>query len=142
MEVETATHELRYHEVVEKRFPIHLFVRGDSYEFWGLWKSNLHLFGVDAPGKLFLFGTDRMGRDMLSRCFYGCRVSLSIGMLGVSLSLFLGSPWGAFRDTVADGPIGDPENHRNNPLLSQYSFLDGAFRGNAPSLASDCKSTS
>ena len=38
--------------------------RGDQYKFWGLWRSKLHLFGVDSPGKVFLFGTDRMGRDM------------------------------------------------------------------------------
>jgi len=52
--------------------------------------GDLHLFGVDAPGRLFLFGTDRMGRDLFSRCLYGSRISLSIGMFGVALSLLLG----------------------------------------------------
>jgi peptide/nickel transport system permease protein len=89
-DIDADTGQLRCVEVKDKRYPIRLFVRGDSYRFWGLWETNLHLFGVDDPGKLFVFGTDRMGRDMFSRCLYGSRISLTIGMLGVFLSLLLG----------------------------------------------------
>jgi peptide/nickel transport system permease protein len=73
-----------------KQYPVRLLVRGDPYEFWGLWRTDLHLFGVDPPGAVYLFGTDRMGRDMFSRCLFGSRISLSIGMLGVFASLVLG----------------------------------------------------
>ena len=73
-----------------EQYPIHFFVRGDEYKLWGLFKSDLHLFGVGEDGILFLFGTDSMGRDILSRSFYGTRVSLSIGLIGVFLSFLLG----------------------------------------------------
>jgi peptide/nickel transport system permease protein len=138
MEVEADTHRLRYQEVVEQRCPIRLFVRGDPYEFWGLWKNDLHLFGVDAPGKLFLFGTDRMGRDMLSRCFYGCRISLSIGMLGVSLSLLLGVTLGGisgYRGGWADGVIQRIiEIIRCFPSIPLWMGLSAAMPPHWPSL--------
>jgi peptide/nickel transport system permease protein len=74
-----------------KRYPIKFFVRAEEYEFWGLWTTDRHLFGVDdADGVVFLLGTDRMGRDLLSRIMYGARISLSIGLIGVLLSLILG----------------------------------------------------
>lgn len=73
-----------------QRYPIYLFVRGAEYKLWGKFKSNFHLFGTKEGGYLFLFGTDRMGRDLFSRSIYGTRISLSIGLLGVFLSLFLG----------------------------------------------------
>lgn len=90
MVLDTETQALSYEDVRGEVYPIRFLVRGEPYEFWGLWKSDLRLFGVDAPGRIFLFGTDRMGRDMFSRCLYGSRISLSIGMLGVFLSLVLG----------------------------------------------------
>ncbi len=108
MEVDVETQQIRYEEIPGKRYPIRLFVRGDKYKMWGLWESDLHLFGVDAPGTIFLFGTDRMGRDMFSRCFYGSRISLSIGMFGVALSLILGLVLGGISGYVggwADGLI-------------------------------------
>jgi len=72
------------------RYPIRLFVTGEEYAFWGFWKSRTHLFG--APGVAwFPLGTDRMGRDLLSRILYGSRVSLTIGLFGVAISLFLGA---------------------------------------------------
>lgn len=77
-------------EVPGTYFPIKFFVKGDPYHFWGKWRWNRHLFGVEEPGTLFLFGADRMGRDVFSRCLYGTRISLSIGMIGVLMSLFLG----------------------------------------------------
>lgn len=89
-EVEAESLQLCYRENKKHLYPIRFLVKGDPYEFWGLWKGRLHLFGVDSPGKIFLFGTDRMGRDMFSRCLYGSRISLSIGILGVLLSLVLG----------------------------------------------------
>jgi peptide/nickel transport system permease protein len=90
LEIDMETQQMRYEEKTDRIFPIRFFVRGDPYEFWGLWRSDLHLFGVDKPAMLFVFGTDRMGRDLFTRCFYGSRISLSIGMLGVFMSLFLG----------------------------------------------------
>lgn len=70
--------------------PIRFFCRGDSYRFWGLVESNLHLLCPAQDGELFLLGTDRLGRDVLSRILYGARISLTIGLLGISFSFVLG----------------------------------------------------
>jgi peptide/nickel transport system permease protein len=70
--------------------PVRFFCHGDKYRFWGLIEGDVHLFCPALNGQLFLFGTDRLGRDMLSRIIYGARVSLSIGLLGVTVSFILG----------------------------------------------------
>ena len=70
--------------------PVRFFCRDEPYRFWGLIEGDFHLFCPAKGGQLFLFGTDRLGRDMLSRIIYGARVSLSIGLLGVSVSFILG----------------------------------------------------
>ena len=59
-------------------------------------ETDLHLFGIDAEGQdgLFLFGTDRQGRDLLSRILYGARISLTIGLMGVTISVVLGAVLG------------------------------------------------
>ena len=74
--------------------PIRFFCRGDPYQFWGLFESDLHLFCPARDGTLFLLGTDRLGRDVLSRIIYGARVSLTIGLLGVAISFLLGLVFG------------------------------------------------
>ena len=81
---------LTYSEDRARPLPIRFFVRGDTYKFWGLFETNLHLFGVEEGERLYLLGADRLGRDLFSRILYGSRVSLSIGLVGVFLSLVLG----------------------------------------------------
>ncbi|MFC5067621.1 ABC transporter permease [Flaviflagellibacter deserti] len=70
--------------------PIRFFCRGDPYMFWGLIKGDRHLFCPAEGGTLFLLGTDRLGRDMLSRMIYGARISLTIGLIGITVSFTLG----------------------------------------------------
>lgn len=70
--------------------PLRFFCRGDDYNFWGLVPGNLHLVCPAKDGQFFLFGTDRLGRDVLSRIIYGARISLTIGILGVTMSFVLG----------------------------------------------------
>ena len=70
--------------------PIRFFCRGDSYEFWGMWEGSFHLVCPAEGGTLFLAGTDRLGRDVLSRMIYGARISLTIGLFGVAVSFILG----------------------------------------------------
>ncbi|MCY4081577.1 MAG: ABC transporter permease [Caldilineaceae bacterium] len=72
-----------------QKYAVKLFVRGDPYELWGLFESTIHLFGVE-EGTMFLVGTDKMGRDMLSRIIFGGRISLSVGLLGIAISFVIG----------------------------------------------------
>lgn len=75
----------------EVEIPVGFFVRGTPYKLWGLFETNLHFFGVQGEeGYMHLLGTDRMGRDMLSRIIYGVRISTSIGMLGIIISFVVG----------------------------------------------------
>lgn len=80
-------------EETEEKYPVRFFARGEPYEILGLIETDIHLFGLegDAPNPLALLGTDRQGRDMLSRIILGSQVSLTVGLFGVLLSLFLGT---------------------------------------------------
>jgi len=79
-----------YKDDESARYPIHFFTRGDSYRVLWLISSNIHLFGVDEPGHLFLFGSDQLGQDIFSRILYGAQVSLSIGIVGIVISTIIG----------------------------------------------------
>lgn len=71
--------------------PIGFFVAGQSYKMWGLFETNLHFIGpLDPSQPFFLVGADRLGRDLLSRTIHGTRISMSIGLVGVGLSLLIG----------------------------------------------------
>ena len=74
--------------------PIRFFCRGDEYRFWGLFDADLHVVCPAEGGTLFLLGTGRLGRDMLSRIIYGTRISLTVGLLGIAISLLLGMTLG------------------------------------------------
>jgi peptide/nickel transport system permease protein len=64
-----------------QKYPLKFWIKGDVYKFLGLFKMDRHVFGVEEPGRLYLWGADSRGRDLLSRIFYGARVSLSIGLM-------------------------------------------------------------
>ena len=70
--------------------PLRFFCLGDSYELWGLVPGRFHLICPADGGTLFLLGTDRLGRDLLSRILSGARISLTIGLLGITISFALG----------------------------------------------------
>lgn len=75
----------------EKVVDIGFFVKGEPYKMWGLWEMDLHLIGSTDPDvPVYFLGADRMGRDLLSSMIYGTRISMSIGLLGVFVSFFLG----------------------------------------------------
>ncbi len=86
------TRQRVYIEDTSKRYPIKFFVRRPeaSYKILGLFKSDLHLFGVDEPARIFLWGTNNLGKDVFSRVLYGGQVSLTIGILAVWVAFFLG----------------------------------------------------
>ena len=76
--------------------PIGFLVKGAPYKLWGLFPSDLHLLGpLKSTDTMYLLGTDKLGRDLLSRLIHGTRVSMSIGLIGVAISLCLGVTLGA-----------------------------------------------
>lgn len=83
------TYRLTFAEDKSQKYPVRLFTRGASYKFWNLFRTDVHLFGVE-NGYIFLFGTDALGMDLFSRTVYGARISMSIGLVGVFFTFFLG----------------------------------------------------
>jgi len=80
---------LEVKEDTDDPWPVYFFVKGDPYKMWGIIESDVHLFGVE-EGHLHLLGTDQLGRDILSRLFHATRTSLTIGVVGLFISFFLG----------------------------------------------------
>ncbi|MBS7803261.1 ABC transporter permease [Rhizobiales bacterium TNE-4] len=78
--------------VVDRTTPqkLRFFCRGEAYDFWGMGKMNAHLMCPPENGTAFLLGTDRLGRDLLSRIIYGARISLTVGLIGIAVSFVIG----------------------------------------------------
>ncbi len=71
--------------------PVVFFAKGEPYRLFGLIPWDRHLIGPADPAQpMYLWGADRLGRDVLSRTIHGARISMSIGLVGVAVSLFLG----------------------------------------------------
>ncbi len=111
--------------------PLRYFCRGDSYEFWGLFEANLHVVCPAEGGTAFLLGTDRLGRDLLSRIIYGTRISLTVGLLGIIVSFVIGITlggisgyFGGWIDTLIQRFI---EMMRSFPELPLWMALSAAL---------------
>jgi peptide/nickel transport system permease protein len=79
-----------YEEDTTRPAPLHFLVNGDPYSVLQIFHSGLHLFGVDPPAHVFVFGSDGYGRDQFSRFLFGGQISLFSGLLAAALSLGLG----------------------------------------------------
>lgn len=80
-----------------KIYPLYFFVKGQPYRLFGFIPADVHLFGTDpadAEAHAFLLGTDRLGRDVLSRIIYGGRLSLLLGLIGQVLTFVVGTVMG------------------------------------------------
>lgn len=78
---------------LDVRRPIKFFVKGAPYKLWGLFKTEVHLFGAEGA-VVNILGTEQQGRDLFTRIVKGSQVSLTIGLVGVTLSLILGTVLG------------------------------------------------
>ena len=88
------TFEATFTEITDIRYPIRFFTAGEEYRLLGLFRTRVRLYRVERPAGIFLFGTDALGRDLLSRTLCGARISLSIGLVGVAISFVLGVIFG------------------------------------------------
>lgn len=125
-ELDSVSLRITYEEDRRYIYPLYFLVQADPYKLWGLFSSRIHLFGVK-EGVMFLFGADKMGRDMLSRTIYGGRISLSIGLVGIAISFILGITiggisgyFGGKTDTVIQRII---ESIRSVPTLPLWMAL-------------------
>lgn len=89
----------RTYTVDESRiYPLYFLVKGQPYKLFGFIPMSIHLFGVHPEAgedvTAFILGTDRLGRDVLSRIIYGGRLSLLLGLIGQILTFLLGTSLG------------------------------------------------
>lgn len=103
-ELDTYNLDWVHKDDTSQMYPLKLFVKGDPYKLLGLFPSDRHLYGVDEPGTVFLLGTDRLGRDLFSRIVFGGRISLTVGLIGVSLTIVFGSVMGTISGYFG-GPV-------------------------------------
>lgn len=121
----------------EKRMPIRIFIQGEPYKLMGLFPASTHLFGVE-EGIISLLGTDGQGRDMFSRIIIGSQISLTIGLVGVALSLLIGAflgvssgYFGGWVDNLIQRVI---EIIRSFPPIPLWMALTAALPSNWPPL--------
>ena len=88
LNLETGQREYQRNE--KKIMKLSFLCSGEEYYWMGLVKADNHLICPPDNAPLYLLGTDRLGRDMLSRILQGARISLTIGLIGITVSFILG----------------------------------------------------
>jgi peptide/nickel transport system permease protein len=89
-EMDPVTYRRTFIPDEEEKYPVRFFAKGEPYKLFGLFETDIHLFQSEG-GAINLLGTDRQGRDMLTRILIGSQISLTIGLVGVFLSLTFGT---------------------------------------------------
>jgi peptide/nickel transport system permease protein len=120
-----------YREDRTLEYPVRFFVKGNSCTFLGVFKSELHLFGVDSPARVMLMGADAFGRDEFSRLLFGGQISLAAGLLATLLTLataaVIGTVSGFYGGWIDESLMGVSELFLSLPwlyfLLGVRAFL-------------------
>lgn len=89
-ELNRETFQREYVVDTSQRYDISLFVKGETYQLFGFIPADIHLFGVEGDGRIFVAGTDQLGRDLFSRMLFGARTSLFVGLIGLAIGFGLG----------------------------------------------------
>jgi len=84
------TLQRKYTPNKKKIIKLNFFCSGEKYKFWGFYEADNHFLCADIKKPILLLGSDRLGRDVLSRIIYGARISLTIGLVGIAISFTLG----------------------------------------------------
>jgi len=99
--------KFRFQVDYSQQIPIRFFVRGDPYTLFGVFHSNVHLYGTGGEQRFYPIGADSLGRDILARTLTGGQISMTVGLLGVALTIILGSVigtasgyWGGLVDDI------------------------------------------
>jgi peptide/nickel transport system permease protein len=90
-EVDIKTFQVHWVEDMTTKYHIRFFVQSWEYKLLGLFPSNLHLFGVEEGGTIYVLGTDKLGRDLFGKSCEAGRVSLSMSLFGTIISIAVGS---------------------------------------------------
>lgn len=85
----------RYTQDTSRPMPLSFFCTGAEYRLAGLIASSTHLFCAPQGATVFIWGSDRLGRDVFSRILYGAQLSLTVGLIGITVSFVLGIFFGA-----------------------------------------------
>jgi peptide/nickel transport system permease protein len=138
MERDPETLRKMYEEDRSQKYQVRFLVHGYEYELWGLFPMDLHLFGIEEGGFIYLFGTDKLGRDAFSRNIHASITSLTVGLLGVCFSFVLGcilggisGYYGGTVDVIVQRII---EFIRSIPTIPLWMALSAALPPHWPSL--------
>lgn len=94
----------RYTPIPGESLPLRIFAQGFEYKLFGLIKTTRHLIIPDydalsqrlghpvtaADHPVFLLGSDGTGRDVYSRLLFGSQISLTIGLIGIGITMTIG----------------------------------------------------
>ncbi|MBN1342518.1 MAG: ABC transporter permease [Phycisphaerae bacterium] len=119
MQVDPITFRKTYIEDAGEPLPLSFLVVGEPYRLWGLIPMTRHFFGLDlneaqnrthptsqgltaspAVPTFYLLGADKYGQDIFTRMIYGSRISLSVGLIGITFIFILGMTVGGISGYV------------------------------------------